>query len=310
MKKIRYRGMGIVVLPLLLLGSVLPMVQAIAQHKVLEQRTEPQADPQITSSPVTEALAGKPYAYTVVAAGTTPFTFSLPEKPPAMSIQSTRGVIGWWPERQHMGVHHVRVVVSNSVGSDEQEYDVEVYASPQLAFIPDLPINAGSELRYLATAEARPDPTYSVEEGPEGLAIDPASGMILWSPTEEHVGLHQVKITASNRFGTDEKTFTVEVLSTLHTAILPAARAFSILPPYPVPAADVVRVPVVADRSMVLQYELYNLLGTPVHRGNMDATGNTTDILTLRTADLQPGTYVIRLRNGFCTQHMRFTVIH
>ncbi len=309
MKNIRNCGICSVILPLLFLGSVLPLMQAYAQHKGLEQRTRTLADPQITSSPVTEALAGKPYAYTVVATGTTPFTFSLTEKPSAMSVQSTRGVIGWWPERKHMGVHHVRVVVSNAVGSAEQDYDLEVYASPQLQEIPDLPINAGAELLYKAVAEARPDPEYSVGEGPDGLAIDAASGMITWSPTEEHVGIHPVKIIASNRFGTTEQSFNVDVRSTLNADILPAIRAFSILSPYPVPAAESISIPVVATRPMVLQYELYTLIGTLVRRGSMDATGKTTDILALRAADLQPGRYVLRLRNGTVTRHTQFTVL-
>lgn len=309
MKKIRNCEICSVILPLMLLGSVLPMMQAYAQHKGLEQRTEPLADPQITSSPVMEALAGKPYAYTVVVMGTTPFTFSLSEKPPAMSVQSTRGVIGWWPERQHMGVHHVRVVVSNSVGTAEQEYDLEVYASPQLQEIPDLPINAGSELQYQTIAEARPDPEYAVGEGPERLAIDPASGMITWSPTEDHVGIHPVKIIASNRFGKAEQTFNVDVRSTLNASIIPAERTFSILSPYPVPADEVISIPVMVNRAMVLKYELYTLIGTLVRRGIIDATGDTSDLLVLRTADLQTGRYVLRLRNGTVTRHTQFTVM-
>jgi hypothetical protein len=299
----------IIVLSLLLLSMWIPKVQAFAQHNGQKQRTEPLADPQITSSPVVEALAGKPYAYTVVAQGTTPLTFSLPEKPPAMSVQSTRGVIGWWPERTHMGVHHVRVVVSNSVGTAEQEYDLEVYASPQLSSIPDLPVDAGSELRYQVSAEARPDPAYSVSEGPDGLAIDAASGMLTWSPTEEDVGFHLVKITANNRFGTAEKSFSVDVRSTLNAGVLPAVRDFSILSPYPVPAGEVVRIPVVADRSMVLRYELYCILGMLLRCGRMDVAGNTTDILALRTVDLQPGWYFLRLRNGTLTKHARFDVM-
>lgn len=309
MKKSCNSGMRRAVLPFVLLGIWIPMVQVFSQHIGQEHRAEPLADPQITSSPVTEALAGKPYAYTVVATGTTPFTFSLTEKPPAMSVQSTRGVIGWWPERQHMGVHHVRVVVSNAVGTAEQEYDLEVYASPQLQEIPDLPINAGSELQYQTIAEARPDPDYAVGEGPEGLAIDPANGMITWSPTEEHVGIHPVKIIASNRFGTTEQTFNVDVRSTLSASIIPAERTFSILSPYPVPAGEVISIPIVVNRPMVLKYELYTLIGTLVRGGSMIATGETSDILVLRTADLQPGRYVLRLRNGTVTRHTQFNVM-
>lgn len=64
-------------------------------------------------------------------------------------------------------------------------------------------------MQYHAIAGARPDPEYSVGENLDGLPIDAMSGMIICSLTDEHVGIHPVRIIAINRFSTSNNGVTL-----------------------------------------------------------------------------------------------------
>jgi hypothetical protein len=59
------------------------------------------------------------------------------------------------------------------------------------------------EYRYQVQAE---DPdgdeiSYKLDAGPEGMTIDPASGLVLWSISPEVSGTHEVKIEARDTEG-------------------------------------------------------------------------------------------------------------
>ena len=65
----------------------------------------------------------------------------------------------------------------------------------------------------VTAADADGDPvTYSLADGPAGMAIDPVSGEVVWSPTSSQLGRHSVTVSASDgQGGTATQTFAVTV---------------------------------------------------------------------------------------------------
>ncbi|RFC50106.1 MAG: putative conserved protein RhaS [Verrucomicrobia bacterium] len=56
--------------------------------------------------------------------------------------------------------------------------------------------------------------TYSIVQGPPGLAIGPANGLLTWAPALTQAGDHPVTIRASDgRGGIDEQTFTLNIVN-------------------------------------------------------------------------------------------------
>ena len=90
---------------------------------------------------------------------------------------------------------------------------------PNIEEIPDFAIVLGDEFYYDVDAVGFPAPTFLLEDAPEGMTIDPNTGVIMWTPAEP--GEYQVCITACNPYGCDTDCFiiTVEspILFTYHT---------------------------------------------------------------------------------------------
>lgn len=282
---------------LLTLLSVLPV------HFLHSQTS----DPRITSTPVTKVLAGRAYAYTVEATGTLPIVYSLVEKPAGMSIQASRGIIGWWPERKDMGVHTIRAIATNSVGSAEQSFQLEVNAPPLISDIPDATINASTEFQYQVLFSANPQPAFSISEGPAGLNIQSETGLISWTPTEDNVGTYTVRIKAANQFGMEEKSFVLEVRSTVSVEHLDSPTKFSVGTPFPQPASTFITVPVFSDRPTHAEACIYNLLGILVHFESVTLTGGSNHIRLL-TFGFPSGQYFLLVHSNLGESFIHFTV--
>jgi PKD repeat protein len=80
----------------------------------------------------------------------------------------------------------------------------------------------GESYSYPMTATGAPIPTFAlVDVAPDGMVIDPTSGLITWTPTTP--GLFAVTVQASNSAGVASQSFTVDV--TQVPAIISAAVA-------------------------------------------------------------------------------------
>lgn len=72
----------------------------------------------------------------------------------------------------------------------------------------------GQEYTYQVIASGRPGDvfSYSLTEAPEGMTIDPASGLIQWTPEVDQQGQQQVVVEVRDQFGgVSRQTFTIEV---------------------------------------------------------------------------------------------------
>jgi lysophospholipase L1-like esterase len=87
--------------------------------------------PIITSTPVTQAIAGQLYTYDVDATGVPAPTYALTASPSGMTIDPTSGLIEWTPGVEQVGPNAVEVNASNSEGSDAQSFTVTVRVQPE-----------------------------------------------------------------------------------------------------------------------------------------------------------------------------------
>ena len=72
--------------------------------------------------------------------------------------------------------------------------------------------NVGSLYSYQVVASGNPDPSFSLDTRPDGMAIDPVSGLLTFTPTPAHLGIQNVVIRAENTGGADTQSFFVNVI--------------------------------------------------------------------------------------------------
>ena len=123
-------------------------------------------------------------------------TYSLSNAPAGASINPITGVFSWTPSEAQGPSNYVvtvRVTDDGSPSSSDSETITlaitEVTSAPVLASIGNKQVNEGSLLTFTATATDADLPaqtlTYSLDAGaPSGAAINAASGVFTWTPTE------------------------------------------------------------------------------------------------------------------------------
>ena len=81
-----------------------------------------------------------------------------------------------------------------------------IVSSPSFATV-----QAESPFSYQITATGHPRPTYSLTSGPAGMTINTNTGVVLWTPTTNQVGVQSVTVRASSTAGVAEQVFTLTV---------------------------------------------------------------------------------------------------
>lgn len=190
--------------------------------------------PEITSAAVTTAIEDQVYSYDVEATDRNSGDeqiFSLNKAPTGMAIDATTGLIEWTPDNSLVGDHDVIVRVKDREGkgkglSATQSFTltvINVNDPPELAAVTpaeddaDRQDVATEDQKYRYTIEAT-DPdvgdelTFSLDEAPDSMSIDPVTGVIEWTPTNDHVGENDVTVRVNDRNGlSDTLTFKVTV---------------------------------------------------------------------------------------------------
>lgn len=178
--------------------------------------------PRIISSPTLTAQADAAYAYDVNAVDDDgdPVTYALSDSPLGMQIDAGTGAITWTPDATMLGTHAVTVSVSDNHGASvEQAFAITVSLdgtnrAPQIVSAPTEKAIVGVAYQYDVDAiDADGDAiTYSLSAMPVGMAIDPGSGLIMWTPTEADVGTHLVTVVATDpEEGWNRQTFELTV---------------------------------------------------------------------------------------------------
>jgi len=114
-----------------------------------------------------------------------------------------------------------RIIVIGGYDADGMA-TATVFQSQRLNVAEVLPVIASAPIEnasldafytYDVDATGNPDPTFSLVQAPDGMSIDDVTGLISWQPVDGQVGNHDVTVTASNRVGADEQTFTITVVA-------------------------------------------------------------------------------------------------
>ena len=96
-------------------------------------RANTAATPTFTSRPVTVAKFDTPYSYQAIATGRPTPTYSLTSKPTGMTIDALTGRITWTPTLAQVGAQNVTVHATNSAGSADQSFTINVAGPPPTA---------------------------------------------------------------------------------------------------------------------------------------------------------------------------------
>jgi len=116
----------------------------------------------------------------------------------------------WQPSSSEIGTNRFTVIASNSLGaSDSLTFNVEVRqfnAPPRLTPTRPVSIPADEEFR-LQLAGIDPDGSdtdlvrYTGVNLPDGIVLDPQTGLLRWTPSDRQLGRHVLQIITSDQFG-------------------------------------------------------------------------------------------------------------
>jgi YD repeat-containing protein len=164
--------------------------------------------PQIRSTPGTKAGVNSQYRYQVGAVDLEgdALTYSLGLRPEGMAIDRN-GLITWKPTAAQVGTQTIEILVTDAQGAiSKQTYELVVGTgvlnqAPTISSQPKGIASLGTAYQYQVIAQ---DPensllTYALVNGPTGMAIDSATGLITWdSPV---VGNAQVVVSVTDAEG-------------------------------------------------------------------------------------------------------------
>jgi hypothetical protein len=137
-----------------------------------------------------------------------------------MTIVSATGVIQWTPTNEHVGNNAVVAKVDDGRGgSDDQSFTITVINVNDPPVITSTPVTTAKEGELYTYDVNATDPdagdvlTYSLTKSPSGMSINPATGLIQWTPTEEQLDDNDVIVQVSDTSGaTDTQDFTIVVV--------------------------------------------------------------------------------------------------
>ena len=129
-------------------------------------------------------------------------SFGLTEKPDGMTINDV-GLISWTPAVSQIDTQYFTVKVNHGVARDSQRVSLYVNHPP---IINDAPlnmnvINLGEEYRFqlgISDPNTNDDLIYTASEMPEGMRMDPYSGMIVWEPIRENIDFSHLTLEISD----------------------------------------------------------------------------------------------------------------
>jgi hypothetical protein len=233
-------------------------------------------------------------------------TFSLISPPAGASINSTSGAFSWTPtEAQGPGRYTITMRATDNGTpplSDTKSFDVvvnEQNSAPILVTPPGKGTQTVPELSLVSIQFTATDvdvPTnlisFSLQNAPVGAAIDAASGLFTWTPTEtQGPGTYAIKVVA-----TDNGVPPLSATNTINLTVTEVSAAPAITPISDKIVDELVKltVPVIATDSDIPAQTLTYSLDTPPAGAAIDPN---TGVFTWTPNEGQgPGQYTITVR--------------
>ncbi|MFN0052048.1 MAG: putative Ig domain-containing protein [Planctomycetales bacterium] len=146
--------------------------------------------PVFVTKPSSVATARTAYRYAAVApdplAGRVEFTLAV--APAGMAVDSATGVVVWTPGLEQIGAHPVLLRAANASGGVAlQDFTILVGApntAPVITSLPPSSAIVGVPFRYVVAAQDSEQSAlhFSLSLSPAGMAIDPNTGLVTWTP--------------------------------------------------------------------------------------------------------------------------------
>ena len=178
----------------------------------------------ITSMPTGPAVVGLPYEYQVVAQDPngSPLSYWLDAAPAGMALSST-GLLTCTPTSDQIGFSQVTIAVTDGLGGQaSQTYSLAVVASaadrpPVITSTPatnPIPVFDNYQYQVVATDPDGDALTYSLDNSPAGMSLDPSAGLFTWTPNQSQTGSFPITLNVSDgRGGVVQQTFTLTVVA-------------------------------------------------------------------------------------------------
>jgi len=175
--------------------------------------------PYITSTPPTKVTVGYKYDYKIAAYDDDYNTlhYGIDKGPQNMTVNGTSGQVLWQPVMVDVGVHLVRVNVSDGKDRIFQEWTINVTSDglnhlPVINGIPPAKAYVGLEFifNFNGYDEDGDQVTFWLDSGPKGMTMSSA-GTMSWTPGNSYVGAHTYTVEATDGKGFTYKAFTVDV---------------------------------------------------------------------------------------------------
>ncbi len=176
--------------------------------------------PVVVSTPLLIAIVGRTYQYDMAAEDPEgdPVVWSLDQAPAGMSIDPLRGTVRWTPAADQAGPAAVVVRVRDVfLAANTQSFTINVRAvnaPPAILSTPPVQANPGELYVYaLRASDPDRDPlSYRLSVKPDGMTIDPATGLVRWTPTAAQNGTHTVRVVVEDdQGGIDSQSYLLNV---------------------------------------------------------------------------------------------------
>ncbi len=179
------------------------------------------SSPQITSTPNSvNAVVGREYAYDATALDTDGdlVLWNLEDAPFGMLVDPQLGTVRWNPTIEQIGTHEVTLSAVDSQGAfTAQVFEVTVRGTNLPPAISSTPPTLGAVDKLYSYSVLASDPegdalSWRLLDAPQGTIIDPHTGLIEWTPSEEQVGSFQVTVETADSLGaTATQTYTLQI---------------------------------------------------------------------------------------------------
>ena len=172
--------------------------------------------PKIAALPDTTALEGRLFAVQVEADDPDGDRLVYWDDAPFFDIDANSAWIRFVPDDPEVGEYEVAVWVSDGVLSDTTRFHLvvrNVNDAPVIVSAP--PIEATEEVLYRyemrATDEDGDTLRFGLIEGPNGMTVDPSSGLVEWMPSNEDVGSVSVALSVADGNTTSTQQYDLNV---------------------------------------------------------------------------------------------------
>ena len=161
--------------------------------------------PAFTSTAILSAVDGVGYSYKVTAddVNSNNLSFSLDSAPVGMTIDSDGNIV-WVPTSDQIGTHIVRIAVTDDAVDSLTTYQQFILTVESANVAPVFNSTAGkvakeeSAYNYAVSVNDANNVTFELTTKPAGMSINPRTGEISWTPTNNQNGLHDVVILATD----------------------------------------------------------------------------------------------------------------